>query len=168
LQRNIVYGLEIAEGFADRIGFEHHATGHFGFGGGQLDIADASLEVATLLSQIVQALEAAHVALAARADAVGEPVILAHDLAVELGSYLIGRVLTQGVIIAALKHLGVRLSAQQAAKFAPLVGQAASAALSGWMFKRLCDRHLLHCQQIRSVLPQLPVPVIDIPASRVD
>jgi hypothetical protein len=36
------------------------------------------------------------------------------------------------------------------------------------MFKRLCERHLLHCQQIRSALPQLPLPVIDIPASRVD
>ena len=62
----------------------------------------------------------------------------------------------------------MRVSTQQAVKFAPVAGLAASAALSGWMFKRLCDRHLLHCQQIRSVLPQLPVPVIDIPASRVD
>ena len=90
------------------------------------------------------------------------------DLAMELGSYLIGRALTQGTLLAALRTLGVRLSTQQAAKFAPVAGLAASAALSGWMFMRLCDRHLLHCQQIRSALPQLPVPVIDIPASRVD
>lgn len=90
------------------------------------------------------------------------------DLAMEVGSYLIGRALTQGTLVAALRALGMRLSTQQAAKLTPVAGLAASAALSGWMFKRLCDRHLLHCQQIRSALPQLPVPVIDIPASRVD
>ncbi|HKX94680.1 MAG TPA: hypothetical protein VJM48_08255 [Methylibium sp.] len=86
------------------------------------------------------------------------------DLAVELGSYLIGRVLTQGVIVAALKHLGVRLSAQQAAKFAPLVGQAASAALSGWMFKRLCDRHIAQCRSVRARLPELPAPPVPVEA----
>ncbi|QAZ39312.1 hypothetical protein C1M51_07645 [Methylibium sp. Pch-M] len=80
------------------------------------------------------------------------------DLAMEVGSYLIGRALTQGVLISALRGLGVRLGVQQAAKFAPVAGQVASAALSGWMFKRLCDRHLLHCQQVRAALPELPAP----------
>lgn len=80
------------------------------------------------------------------------------DLAMEVGSYLIGRALTQGVLLGALRALGVRLSVQQAAKFAPVAGQVASAALSGWMFKRLCDRHLLHCQQVRAALPELPAP----------
>ncbi|WP_430418711.1 hypothetical protein [Methylibium petroleiphilum] len=80
------------------------------------------------------------------------------DLAMEVGSYLIGRALTQGVLISALRGLGVRLGVQQAAKFAPVAGQVASAALSGWMFKRLCDRHLAHCQQVRAALPELPAP----------
>ncbi len=80
------------------------------------------------------------------------------DLARELGSYLIGRVLTQGALVAALRHLGVRLGAQQAAKFAPLLGQAASALLSGWMFKRLCERHIAQCRAVRSALPALPAP----------
>ncbi len=82
------------------------------------------------------------------------------DLAVELGSYLIGRALTQGAIVAALRHLGLRLTAQQATKFAPLVGQAASAALSGWMFKRLCDRHIEQCRSLRAKLPELPAPPV--------
>lgn len=80
------------------------------------------------------------------------------DLAMEVGSYLIGRVLTQGVLLGALRALGIRLGVQQAAKFAPVAGQVASAALSGWMFKRLCDRHLAHCQQVRAALPELPAP----------
>ena len=79
------------------------------------------------------------------------------DLAMEIGSYLIGRVLTQSVLFTALRTLGWRLSAQQAAKLAPVAGQVASAALSGWMFKRLCDRHLVQCQQLRAALPELPL-----------
>lgn len=88
------------------------------------------------------------------------------DLAQQVGSYLIGRVVTQGALITALRTLGIRIGAQQAAKLAPVAGLAASAALSGWMFKRLCDRHILHCQQVRDALPQLPPPqaglIIDI------
>lgn len=80
------------------------------------------------------------------------------DLALELGSYLIGRVVTQGALFAALQALGLRIGAQQAAKFAPIAGQVASAALSGWMFKRLCERHLAQCQQVRAALPALPAP----------
>jgi hypothetical protein len=90
------------------------------------------------------------------------------DLTQEVGSYLIGRVITQGALIAALKALGVRVGMQQAAKLAPAVGLAASAALSGWMFKRLCDRHIAQCQQVRAALPELPapapVPVLPAPA----
>ena len=84
------------------------------------------------------------------------------DMALEVGSYLIGRVLTQGVLLAALRTLGWRLSVQQAAKFAPVAGQVASAALSGWMFKRLCERHLAHCQQVRAALPELPAPPLEL------
>ncbi|WP_428420653.1 hypothetical protein [Methylibium sp.] len=86
-------------------------------------------------------------------------------LALEVGSYLIGRVLTQGVLLSALRTLGLRLSLQQAAKLAPVAGQLASAALSGWMFKRLCDRHLAHCQQVRTALPELPAPPLALPHS---
>lgn len=83
------------------------------------------------------------------------------DRALELGSYLIGRVMTQSVLLMALRTLGWRLGAQQAAKLAPIAGQVASAALSGWMFKRLCERHLAQCQDVRAALPELPpVPML--------
>lgn len=80
------------------------------------------------------------------------------SLALDVGGYLIGRVLTEGALIAALRGLGLRLTAQQAAKFAPVVGLAASAAMSGWMFKRLCDRHIAQCRQVRAAVPELPPP----------
>ncbi|HEU4460496.1 MAG TPA: hypothetical protein VFR90_15350 [Methylibium sp.] len=87
------------------------------------------------------------------------------DLAAEVGSYLIGRVVTQQVLFGAVRALGVRLSAQQAAKLAPVAGLAASAALSGWMFKRLCDRHIEQCRRVQAALPRLAGPqheVIDL------
>lgn len=80
------------------------------------------------------------------------------ELTRKLGTYLIGRAITQGALIAALRAIGVRLGAQQAAKLAPLVGQLASGALSGWMFLRLCERHIRHCEQVRAELPLLPAP----------
>ena len=43
-------------------------------------------------------------------------------------------------------------------KLAPVAGLAASAAMSGWMFKRLCERHIEHCQALREALPELPAP----------
>ncbi len=79
-------------------------------------------------------------------------------LARKVGSYLIGRVATQAALVAALRALGLRLGVQQASKLAPVVGLAASAALSGWLFMRLCDRHIAHCELVRAALPALPAP----------
>jgi hypothetical protein len=76
----------------------------------------------------------------------------------ELGSYLIGRVVTQAAVFGAAKAIGLRLGAQQAAKLAPVAGLAISAVLSGWLFKRLCDRHIGQCEQLRAALPDLPAP----------
>ena len=76
----------------------------------------------------------------------------------ELGSYLIGRVVTQAAVFTTAKAIGLRLGAQQAAKLAPVAGLAVSAVLSGWLFKRLCDRHIGQCEQVRAALPELPAP----------
>ena len=85
------------------------------------------------------------------------------ELALKVGSYLIGRVATQAGVIAALRAVGLRVGAQQASKAAPVVGLAVSGALSGWLFMRLCNRHIVHCEQVRAALPLLPAPaVIDV------
>jgi hypothetical protein len=80
------------------------------------------------------------------------------EITAKLGTYLIGRAVTEGAIMAALRTIGLRVGAQQAAKFAPAVGLAASALLSGWMFLRLAERHIAHCEQVRAELPLLPAP----------
>src|SRR5262245_13759351 len=45
------------------------------------------------------------------------------------GSVLIGRLVTRDLLLVVLKTVGIRLTAQQAAKFVPVAGQAVSAAL---------------------------------------
>jgi uncharacterized protein (DUF697 family) len=80
------------------------------------------------------------------------------ELTRKIGTYFIGRAITQGALIAALRAIGLRVGAQQAAKLAPLVGQLASGALSGWMFLRLCERHIAQCEQVHAELPLLPAP----------
>ena len=74
----------------------------------------------------------------------------------EVGSYMIGRVVTQAAVFSAARAIGLRLGAQQAAKLAPVAGLAASAVLSGWLFKRLGDRHIDQCEQVREAIPELP------------
>jgi len=78
----------------------------------------------------------------------------------EVGSYLIGRAITQAAVFVAARGLGIRIGMQQAAKLAPVAGIAASAALSGWMFKRLCERHVAQCERVRAALPLLPAPLV--------
>jgi len=69
-------------------------------------------------------------------------------LARRVGSYLIGRVATEAALIAGLRAVGLRVGAQQAAKLAPVVGLAISGALSGWLFMRVCEHHIEHCEAV--------------------
>jgi len=72
------------EALADAIGLDHHTAGGLGLARGEPHIADALLEVAPFAPQIVQRSEAADIALAPRRDPIGQPVLFADDLAVEL------------------------------------------------------------------------------------
>jgi hypothetical protein len=125
-----------------------------------LPVAGVDLFVnAHLLRVTIEEISAVH-GLAPEQIAALPPVLRSRvdDLAAEVGSYLIGRVVSQQVLLVAVRSLGLRVSAQQAAKLAPVAGLAASAALSGWMFKRLCDRHLEQCRRVQAALPRLAGP----------
>ncbi|MCW7537815.1 hypothetical protein OOT46_08125 [Aquabacterium sp. A7-Y] len=74
------------------------------------------------------------------------------------GGFMVGRVVTRELVIRAVKLVGVRLSAQQAAKFVPLAGQAVSAALTFSALKLVCEQHIRQCMEVARVLQQLPAP----------
>src|SRR6185437_17167902 len=74
----------IAETLRDGIGVDHHGARNVAFGDRHADVAGGALLLAAVLAQALQLLEAADIALAAGGHAVGEPVLLADDLPVEL------------------------------------------------------------------------------------
>ena len=73
------------------------------------------------------------------------------------GGLLAGKLVTHELVLKALKLVGMRLSAQQAAKFVPLAGQAVSAALTYSALRYVCHQHIRQCEAVARVL-QLPAP----------
>lgn len=70
------------------------------------------------------------------------------------GGMLVGRLVTRELVLQLLKLVGVRLTAQQAAKFVPLAGQAVSAALTYSALRYVCEQHIRQCIAVaREVQP---------------
>lgn len=94
--------------------------------------------------------------------------VMVYKAASAAGSLLIGRVITKTTVMGLLKVLGVRLTAQQAAKFVPLAGQAVSAALTFSALRWVCNEHIRQCVAICEQLelpPPQPVQTPDEPAA---
>jgi uncharacterized protein (DUF697 family) len=74
-----------------------------------------------------------------------------------VGGALLGKLITKSLVLSAMKAVGVRLTAAQAAKFVPLAGQAASAALNYAALRWLGEQHIKDClrvaQQAQLILP---------------
>ena len=73
-------------------------------------------------------------------------------------SVLVGRLVTRELVLAVLKMVGLRLTAQQAAKVVPIAGQAVSAALTFSALKYVCEQHIRQCIAVSRQLA-LPAPV---------
>lgn len=74
------------------------------------------------------------------------------------GGLLVGRVVTQDLVLRLIKLVGVRLTTQQAAKYVPLAGQAVSAALTYSALRFVCEQHIRQCLAVAHELQQLPAP----------
>jgi uncharacterized protein (DUF697 family) len=74
------------------------------------------------------------------------------------GGMLVGRLVTRELIVRVLKLIGVRLTAQQAAKYVPIAGQAVSAALTFSGLKFVCEQHVQQCIAVSQQL-MLEAPV---------
>ncbi|MET0352187.1 MAG: hypothetical protein ABW067_20475 [Rhizobacter sp.] len=65
-----------------------------------------------------------------------------------VGSVLAGRLVTRALVVRALRLVGVRLGAQQVAKFVPIAGQALSALLTFGALKYVCEQHIRQCEAV--------------------
>jgi uncharacterized protein (DUF697 family) len=86
--------------------------------------------------------------------------LFAYKAVMAVGSSLIGRVVTRELVIKALKTVGVRLTAKQAARAVPFAGQVVAASLSFAALKYLGDRHIADCVQVADTLLDLAGPVV--------
>jgi uncharacterized protein (DUF697 family) len=78
-----------------------------------------------------------------------------------VGGALLGKLITKNLIISALKTVGIRLTAAQAAKFVPLAGQAASAALNYAALRWLGEQHIQDCiRVVQEAKLSLPAPSV--------
>ena len=78
------------------------------------------------------------------------------------GSLLVGRIVTRELVMAVLRMVGVRLSAQQAVKFVPIAGQGLSAVLTYGALRYVCEQHIKQCMAICEQL-RLPAPTVVSP-----
>lgn len=68
------------------------------------------------------------------------------------GGLLVGRLVTRDLVIRVLKLVGLRLGAQQAAKWVPIAGQAVSAALTYSSLRYVCSQHIRQCTEVAQQL----------------
>jgi hypothetical protein len=73
------------------------------------------------------------------------------------GAMLVGKVVTRELVLKLVRLVGVRLTAQQAAKFVPIAGQAVSALLTFGALRYVCEQHIQQCLAVVRQL-QLPPP----------
>ena len=64
------------------------------------------------------------------------------------GKSLVGRAITKKVVLLALKRVGIRMTARQAAKYLPFAGQIASAFLGFGAMMYLGTSHIDECYQV--------------------
>jgi uncharacterized protein (DUF697 family) len=75
------------------------------------------------------------------------------------GGMVLGRLVTRELVLMLLKTVGVRLTAQQAAKYLPIAGQVASAALTFSALQYVCEQHIKQCEAVsRQLLLPAPAP----------
>jgi hypothetical protein len=76
-----------------------------------------------------------------------------------VGSMLIGKFITRDLVIRAVRAVGVRLTAKQAAKYVPLAGQAVSAFIGYTAIRYLGEEHIRDCVQVAQAAQlRLPPP----------
>jgi hypothetical protein len=76
-----------------------------------------------------------------------------------VGALLVGKFVTRELLLRLARHAGIRLTAQQAAKYVPIAGQVVSAALGYAALRTLGELHIRDCVKVaQSVGHLLPAP----------
>lgn len=82
-----------------------------------------------------------------------------------VGSVLVGKLITQDLVLRAARRIGLQLTSKQAAKFVPLAGQVLSAAIGYTALRYLGEQHIRDCARVAQ-LAGLALPSPDTPPPR--
>lgn len=74
--------------------------------------------------------------------------IVAYEAAAAIGGMLVGKVITKELVLRLFKKSGVKLAAKSVARFVPLAGQVASAAIGYALFRRMGYEHVDACARV--------------------
>jgi uncharacterized protein (DUF697 family) len=74
--------------------------------------------------------------------------ILVYDAAKRVGTNMIGKYVTEKIIVRALKKMGTRLFAEQVMKYVPVLGQIVAAGISFTAMKMIINRHINECYKV--------------------
>jgi uncharacterized protein (DUF697 family) len=79
-----------------------------------------------------------------------------------IGSQAIGRVVTAELVMQLLRRIGIRVTLKTAAKWVPIIGQAAAATISFGAMRMVGNRHVEECYKVALNVLEARRPAIDV------
>lgn len=74
--------------------------------------------------------------------------IVAYEAAAAVGGMLVGKIITKELIVHLFKRSGIKLAAKSVARYVPLAGQVASAAIGYALFQKMGYQHVEACAKV--------------------
>jgi uncharacterized protein (DUF697 family) len=74
--------------------------------------------------------------------------IVAYEAAAAIGGMLVGKIVTKELVMQLFKKSGAKLAAKSLARFVPLAGQVASAAIGFALFSKMGYQHVEACVKV--------------------
>jgi uncharacterized protein (DUF697 family) len=84
--------------------------------------------------------------------------IVAYEAAAAIGGMLVGKIVTRQLVLQLFKKSGIKLAAKSVARFVPLAGQVASAAIGYALFRRMGYEHVEQCARVAKQLAEAARP----------
>jgi uncharacterized protein (DUF697 family) len=74
--------------------------------------------------------------------------IVVYEAAASIGGMLVGKIVTKGLVLKLFKKSGLKIAVKSVAKFVPLAGQIASAAIGYALFQKMGYQHVEACVKV--------------------
>jgi uncharacterized protein (DUF697 family) len=82
--------------------------------------------------------------------------IVVYEAAASIGGMLVGKIVTKSLVLQLFKKSGLKIAAKSVAKFVPLAGQLASAAIGYALFQKMGYQHVEACVKVAQEVAAKP------------